>query len=229
MKTLSFDTSTKFLSIACLEDEKVVYEYHEEAGIRHSEILIPEIKKILEKISWKLEDIGLIAVGLGPGSFTGLRIAVATVKGLSSALNCKIVGVPSMDAIVMNYKGNEKQVAPLLNAHKEKVYSCIYEHDGDNYKRLTDYMLLKIDDLLKMINKKTVFLGDGIEIYKNKLDNSKECVYLKGATWQPKAVNIARLGLKKFFAGNIDSPETIDPLYLYEKECNIIKHGKHNL
>ena len=70
-------------------------------GIRHSEILVSTIKDILEKVSWSLKDIELICVGLGPGSFTGLRIAVSTVKGLALVIGCKVVGVATMDAMVM--------------------------------------------------------------------------------------------------------------------------------
>ena len=81
MKILSFDTSTKFLTIALLEDEAVKAEFHEDVGIRHSEILVSTIKDMLGKLEWKMEDIELMCVGLGPGSFTGIRIAVATVKG----------------------------------------------------------------------------------------------------------------------------------------------------
>ena len=97
MKVLAFDTSTKYLSVACLEDEEVKSSYHEDAGIRHSEILTSTIKDMLDEANWKASDIELVCVGLGPGSFTGLRIGIATVKGLSAVLGNKVIGVPTMD------------------------------------------------------------------------------------------------------------------------------------
>ncbi|MGB3111451.1 MAG: tRNA (adenosine(37)-N6)-threonylcarbamoyltransferase complex dimerization subunit type 1 TsaB, partial [Candidatus Omnitrophota bacterium] len=96
MKTLAFDTSTKYLTIACLEGEEVKAEFHKDVGIGHSEILVPTFKGLLEKLDWKITGIDLVCVGIGPGSFTGLRIAVATVKGLAAVIKNKLVGVPSM-------------------------------------------------------------------------------------------------------------------------------------
>ena len=127
MKTLAFDTSTKFLTIAGLDDDHVLSSFHEDVGIRHSEILVPTIDDVLLKAGWRLKDVDLIAVGIGPGSFTGLRIAVATVKGFLTVINAKVVGVPAMDAIAMNAPQDKKMIAPFLDARKEKVYSCMYE------------------------------------------------------------------------------------------------------
>ena len=158
MKILAFDTSTKYLSIACLEDNEVKSEFHEDAGIRHSEILIPTIEKQLNGLKWRLDQIGLICVGLGPGSFTGLRIAVATVKGLTAVLpDIKVAGVPTMDAIVANISDKAGRIAPFLDAHKQKVYSCIYEASGAKIKRISDYLLLTADELLGSLKKEVFF------------------------------------------------------------------------
>ena len=121
MKILAFDTSTKFLSVACLEGEELKAEFHEDVGIGHSEMLVPTFKDLLRKLDWKIIDVGLVCVGLGPGSFTGLRIAAATVKGLAAVIETKLVGVPSMDAMVLNFPTGEKNVATLLDARKGKV------------------------------------------------------------------------------------------------------------
>src|SRR3989338_5391569 len=102
MKILAFDTSTKYLSVAGLENEKVLFEFHKPVCISHSEILIPTIKQVVEKLGWAIKDIELIAVGVGPGSFTGLRIGIAAVKGIFAVRAVKVVGVPSMDAIAAN-------------------------------------------------------------------------------------------------------------------------------
>lgn len=222
MKIVAFDTSTSFLSIACLEDDKVILEYHEEVGMRHNEILVSAIKDILEKVSWRLEDIELICVGLGPGSFTGLRIAISTVKGLALVAGCKVIGVPTMDAVVMNYKGEAKRIAPLLDARKEKVYSCIYSLSSGEYKKETDYMLLGIEELLGSLEEETLFFGDAIDKYKEILNAFPKAEYSEEFDWVPRAVNIGKIGFKRSFTGT-DDPETIDPIYLHAKECNITK------
>jgi tRNA threonylcarbamoyladenosine biosynthesis protein TsaB len=220
MKILAFDTSTRFLSVACLENEDVKLEFHEDVGIRHSEILVPTIKDMLEKLDWKPEEIELMCVGLGPGSFTGIRIAVVTVKGLAAVLQNKLIGVPSMDAMIMNFPGGNALSAPLLDARKEKVYTCIYAAEKGQPARMTDYSLTTIDELLNGLKEKVVFFGDGAERYKEKLEKCPLAGYDKDIDWYPRAAWIGRLGFRRAQHA-VDDPETIEPLYLHAKECNI--------
>ena len=220
MKTLAFDTSTKFLTIAFLEEEEVKAQFHEDVGISHSELLVPKIKEMLGGLGWEIEDIALICVGLGPGSFTGLRIAAATVKGLAASMEVKLVGVPTMDATVMNFPKEGRRAALLLDARKGKVYSCIYEREGREMKRATDYMLLTIDELLSSLKEEVYFYGDGVEKYEEKLKNHPLAKYNKDVDWYPKAAQIGRIGIKRSLYIS-DNPETLEPLYLHSKECNI--------
>ncbi len=221
MKILAFDTSTKFLTIACVENQIVKAEFHKDVGIRHSDLLIPTIEKMFKKIKWNVKEIELICVGLGPGSFTGLRIAVATVKAMTLALGCKIAGVATMDAIVKNFPKTKGYIAPFLDARKQKIYTAIYDCSRKELKRLTEYLLIDAEDFLKKINKEIFFIGDAITPYKEVLDKYALAKYKKNADWYPRAVDIARIGYKKTLAGQTDDPETIEPLYLHAKECNI--------
>ena len=220
MKILAFDTSTNFLTIACLEGEEIKAEFHKDAGIRHSEILMPTIKDMLDKSGWKTRDIGLICVGLGPGSFTGIRIAAATAKGLAAVLRSKMIGVPTMDAIAMNFPPEERCVAPLLDAHKGKVYSCIYGREGETLVRNTDYMLTTIEELLGSLTGEVVFCGNGTVKYEEKLKQHPLVRYNKEMDWYPRAVSIGRIGLERS-AGATSDPQAIEPLYLHSRECNI--------
>ncbi len=228
MKTLAFDTSTKFLTIACLEDDNVLSSFHEDVGIRHSDILVPTIDDVLLKAGWRLKDVELLAVGIGPGSFTGLRIAVATVKGFLAVIDAKVVGVPTMDAIVQNGPRDKKMMAPFLDARKEKVYSCIYESEGDVLSMQSDYLLLGVEDLIAQLKGKVFFFGDGIKKYKEHLDASPLAEYSEDIEWYPKAPDIARLGVEKFSKGELSSAEEIDPMYLHAKECNVTTKKKRD-
>lgn len=226
MKILAFDTSTKYLSIACLEDSNVRLEFHEDVGIQHSEILIPTIKSTLEKLNWTIKDVELVCVGLGPGSFTGLRIALATVKGMALVLHNKVVGVPSMDAIIMNLpRGKYTLAAPFLDARKEKVYTCIYDVSDEEPKRTTDYLLTTADEFLSNLKKEVFFLGDAVTKYKEKLDQYPLAFYQEDINWHPKASEIGRIGFKKSLT-KTDDPERLNPLYLHTKECNIVQRSK---
>ena len=220
MKVLAFDTSTRYMSIACLEGKALRAEFHEDAGIRHSEILVPTIKKMLDGLGWNIGEIGLFCVGLGPGSFMGLRISAATVKALAISLRTKVVGVPSFDAIAFNAPSGENTVAPFLDAHKGKVYSCMYGPCGPGRTRKSDYLLVTAEELLGGLEGEVFFLGDGVEKYKKELDGNKLARYDGGLDWYPRASRIALLGIEKAEKG-FDDPETIEPLYLHPKECDV--------
>ncbi|MDD5634148.1 MAG: tRNA (adenosine(37)-N6)-threonylcarbamoyltransferase complex dimerization subunit type 1 TsaB [Candidatus Omnitrophica bacterium] len=221
MRTLAFDTSTEFLSVALLDNDKVKAAFHENVGIKHSEVLIPTISALLKKAKWSLSDVELICVGLGPGSFTGLRIAVTMVKGLSLSLKVKVVGVPTMDAIVENAPKNKKIVAPFLDAHKEKIYTCIYRRTESDFKKETDYLLLTVEELVSNLKEKVFFFGSGIKKYKDKLETCPLAEYSDKIDWYPRADVLGRLGQKKAQT-KTDDPETLEPLYLHPKECNIV-------
>ncbi|MCK4852569.1 MAG: tRNA (adenosine(37)-N6)-threonylcarbamoyltransferase complex dimerization subunit type 1 TsaB, partial [Candidatus Omnitrophica bacterium] len=226
MKILAFDTSTRFLSIALLEDNEMVAEFHEEAGMRHSEILIPRINDTLEKAGWRIREIGLICAGTGPGSFTGLRIAVATVKGMAAVFPDKQgIGIPSMDAMVMNLPAGRAPVAPLLDARKGKVYSCVYELSGDEPVRVTDYLLIAVEELLGSLSGEVIFFGDAVARYREALDKHPLARYTEDVDWYPRAVHIGRLGFRRSIAGT-DTPESLEPMYLHAKECNITKRKR---
>jgi len=221
MKTLAFDISTKMLSIALFDKHGIKDEFHEDVGIAHSELLIPTIKAMLERSGWRIEDIGLAAVGIGPGSFTGLRIAVATVKGLSAGTGIRAVGVPSMDAMAMCLPGVlEKDVAPLLDARKGKVYSCKYDMSGKAPERISGYMLLTVNELLDGLERDTVFFGDGVKKYRSELDKHGLADYIEDIDWYPRATWIGKMGIEKYNESSAD-PDLIEPLYLHAKECNI--------
>ena len=222
MKTLAFDTSTRFLSIALLEGDRTAAEFHEDVGIRHSDMLVPVIKDMLGEVNWTVRDIGLICTGIGPGSFTGLRIAVSTVKGLAAVLRSKVIGVPSMDAMVMNPFPEQKRIAPLLDARKGKVYACIYENTDGTPQRVTGYLLSTIDDLLDSLDQNVVFFGDAVVKYRKQLDGHCFARYMDEVDWYPRAVHIGHIGLERSISGAED-PASLDPLYLHEKECNITK------
>jgi tRNA threonylcarbamoyladenosine biosynthesis protein TsaB len=220
MRTLAFDTSTKYMSVACLDDGAIAAEFHEDAGVRHSEILVPTIKDMLARIDWDIAEIGLFCVGLGPGSFTGLRIAVSTLKGFVLATGGMAAGVASMDAAAVNAPRGKKLAAPLLDAHKGKVYSCIYDISGSRPVRRTEYLLVPVAELLSGLKEEVVFFGDAVSKYRKDLDSCALADYHEGLDWHPRASTIGLLGIEKAKAGG-DDPEALEPMYLHVKECEV--------
>ena len=222
MKILSFDTSTKYLSIACLENDVIKCELHEEMGIRHSELLLTKFQEVLDHIDWTINDIDMVCVGIGPGSFTGLRIAVATCKGFAAVIGTKVLGVPSIDAIALNAVFDGGLVAPVLDARKGKVYATIYEKKGHTIKRVSEHRLLTATGFVDSLDKKIYIFGDGVNVYEDILSKSDliDIDYFKG--WYPKASDIGILGYNRFKEKNsADDPETLDPMYLHARDCNV--------
>ena len=127
MKILAYDTSSERLSVALFQDEKKIAEYNSPLFTRHSSVLAPTIERLLKKFRWGVERLACIAEGLGPGSFTGLRVGITTAKILSYVTGARLVGVPSLEIIAAQTKISQGKVAVMLDAKKEKVYAAIYK------------------------------------------------------------------------------------------------------
>ncbi|MBD3296066.1 MAG: tRNA (adenosine(37)-N6)-threonylcarbamoyltransferase complex dimerization subunit type 1 TsaB [Candidatus Omnitrophica bacterium] len=220
MKILAFDTSTKYLSIALADDKGIAAEFHEDVGIRHSEMLVPEISTLLSKTGWSVRDIDLLCPGLGPGSFTGLRIGVVTCKGIAAVTRCPVKGVVSFDAMLSKVPETAQRVCPLIDARKGKVYAGLYEKRENEYVRQALPALLEVDDLAGRIEKRTLCFGDGISRYSGKLKKIPNIVIDDGIDWYPRASEIALIGRDLSGKGS-DDPAGLDPLYLYSRECSI--------
>ena len=207
---MAIDTSTDYLSLAVLDNGKVLAKFHQKTSMRHSILLVPTIDKMLKRARLKVKDIDCFAISIGPGSFTGLRIGVTVIKGLAYALKKPVVAVPTLDVIAWNAQNFKGMICPVLDARKNKVYACIYRSDENAVKKISKYLLLPLEELLKKIRKydKVIFLGD------TKDNNFKK-------DWHPKAEVVARLALEDFKKKRFVKPEELEPLYLYSKECDI--------
>ena len=220
MTILAIDTSTDYLSLALMRDGKIVGRFHRRSHMRHSSLLVPMIDKLLKKARLKVRDIDCFAISVGPGSFTGLRIGVTTVKGLAYSLNKPIVTVPTLDVIARNVKGFDGIVCPVLDARKNKVYACFYRFDGKNIKRISKHLLLPVKDLMENTAQydKIIFLGDALQLLPNH-STPPGCGMVKD--WHPRADVVARLGDGYFNAKKFTSAEDLEPMYLYSRECDI--------
>jgi len=208
------------LSIALSEDKNVIIEEMHLLERRHSSLLIPKIKEMLEKVNFSIDGVDAFVIGLGPGSFTGLRIGVSAVKGFGIATKKPCVGVASIDAIAMNASEKEASVVPIIDAKRRNVYSTIYKKGVKKSK----YLLLRIDELLKKTKGPVVFLGDGIDLYRAKIEKrNKKAVFLGEEYWYPRASNLIKLGLKKLKKHKKSDLGKLKPIYLYPKDCQVRK------
>lgn len=225
MKILGIDTTTKFLCLGIYDGARV-YEYNLELGRKHSVLLVPTIKRVLEALGWQIGDIDYFACGLGPGSFTGIRVGLATIKGLSLSFKKPIIGISTLDILAKNATAlSDASIAPAIDAKRGFIYCSIYRKKNDILKRVTSYMLLTKDEFFKKIPKNTVILGDAVGLYKdNILKNAKGVKILDKDYWHPQARNIIKLALERIKEKKFSNAFNIKPIYLYPKECQIRGH-----
>lgn len=175
MKILAIDTSSLSATVALSEDGKLIAEYTVIYKMTHSQIIMPIISEIKERIGLSLDTLDYIAVSSGPGSFTGLRIGAATAKGLGLALKIPIIPVPTLDALAYNIIGFTGIMCPIMDARRGEVYSAFYEWQPEGIKRLSPYYAKPFNEILSEAidyNMPVMFLGDGVFPYKEKIKES---------------------------------------------------------
>ena len=227
MKILAIDTSSKFLNIALGENDFIVIEESHLLDRQHSALLVPKVKELLEKCNSSIGDIDAFVVGLGPGSFTGLRIGVSSIKGFGIATKKPCIGVASIDALAMNAGGEKATIVPVIDAKRKQVYSAIYKRKNGSISKASGYFLLTVDVLMKKIKGPAVFLGDGIDLYKEKMRRlDRNAIFLDGEYWYPKASSLIKLGFKNIKRRRKQDLSRLKPLYIYSKYCQVRTKAK---
>ena len=167
MKILALDSSATVASVALCEDETLLAEYTLNNGNTHSETLLPMIEAMLAHFGTTVDEIDLFAASTGPGSFTGVRIGTATLKGLAFAKDTPCIGVSTLEALAENAVALGGLVCPVMNARRSQVYTALFRSDGQTLVRLTKDEALSIaelDTLLAAFREPVAFVGDGYRI-----------------------------------------------------------------
>ena len=194
MKILAVDTSAVCASVAVTEDGKILSESSINTGLTHSRTLMPMIDSVLRNGEIAMDSIDMFACSVGPGSFTGIRIGVAAVKGLCDALSKKCVPVSTLEALAYNLSGRNCTAVSVMDARCNQVYCAIFKVQGETVERITEDMALKIDDLGEMLKyyENIVFVGDGAKLCYKALGYEKapaNCEYQRGSSVCFAAVN----------------------------------------
>lgn len=237
MKILAIDTSTSCLTVALSENEDVVAEFNLNNKIRHSQIILPMIDDVLRQYSLKPADIDLFAVSSGPGSFTGVRIGMATVKGFSLALKKPAVGISTLDVLAQNvgmFYTKGSIICPLLDARENQVNNALYEADGGYVNKITDYRLTTIDDLKEELKtyEKVMFVGEGARIYSEDIKRNfgEKAHFAFDGYNMPKAGTLAVLAYKKFTYEKVGPGvlnEDLRPIYLKKSYAERVYEAKN--
>lgn len=225
MKILAVDTSSKICAVAILEDSNAIDEIKLDNGKTHSENLMPILKEVLEKNNITLDKIDLIAVSVGPGSFTGIRIGIASIKSIAEVYKLPVASVTSLETLARNIETEDADttIVSLIDAKNNQVYAGFFDNQ---YNLKENEYADDINVILEKASKynKFVFVGDGAKIHeeliKNKFAN-KEIVFAENNS--QSAINTGKLGYKKFLESNLKNADTILPIYLRKSQAERMK------
>jgi len=224
MNLLSFETSGMAASVAVMKENRIVGEMTVSTRLNHSEKLMPMIDELLEKTETSIKDIDALAVGVGPGSFTGIRIGVSTAKGLAHALNIPIAAVSSLKVLACNGMYSDMLVCPIMDARRNQVYSGIFRWEGTELVEVLKEDTYDLKELLFVLKNKdcpVLFIGQDADRFKEQIE---EALYDKGIIAMPqanfpRAASVAGLAIKKIEENEMENAFTLRPVYLRQAEA----------
>ena len=216
MRLLAVETSSPAGGVALLDDERVVAEYLLDVTVTHSERLMAAVDHVLADARWSPRTLQGLAVAVGPGSFTGLRIAVSTIKGLSLALGLSVAAVPTLDAMAAALPWAALPVCPVLDARKGEVYASLYRWDGNGMRREWEYLALSPAAFAERLTEPVIVMGDGAAAIRSPLARS-----LPPPRRVPSPACVGALGLERLRRGDAVAAAALQPIYLRPSEAEL--------
>jgi tRNA threonylcarbamoyladenosine biosynthesis protein TsaB len=223
MKILSLDSATESATCAILDDNRILGEITFNYKKQHSLVLMPMIDELFNNTGMNIGDIDGFVASKGPGSFTGLRIGMSTIKGLSQGTKKPFVTISTLDSLAYNLAYTPGIICPILDALRDNVYTALYAFDNFELTRTSEYMNISIDELITMLKEKNCnisFVGDGTFKFKEKLME-----HLSGISFAPAHLNLAKasslgeLGLTLLSKGIEDDIYASVPIYLRKPQA----------
>ena len=220
MKILAIDSTAVVASVALCDDERLIALYTVNNGNTHSETLLPMVESILKEAKLTASDIELFAVSNGPGSFTGVRIGCATVKGLAFGRNVPTAGISTLEALAYNLKGSDGIICPVMNARRNQVYNALFRFENGKLVRLCPDRAIAVKDLAEELtsdeahSSKMIFLcGDGSDMTAPALP-AERLGFTHPVMVHQNAYSVAMCALQAYKAGNCVTDVDLAPTYL---------------
>ncbi|GKX65020.1 tRNA (adenosine(37)-N6)-threonylcarbamoyltransferase complex dimerization subunit type 1 TsaB [Inconstantimicrobium mannanitabidum] len=223
MLILSVESATSAASVALIKDDGLLGEYTLNYKKQHSVLLMSLIDNLLKDNALTIKDVDAFVVSKGPGSFTGLRIGMATVKGLCMGSNKPLISVSSLDGLAFNELNFSGIICPIMDALRENVYTCFYKNVGGKLEKLIDHSHFSISELaekLTEMNEPVIFVGDGVEKYRTYLEEHMQNIYFAANSNSfAKASSLGEIGLQLLNAGFSDDLNAVTPIYLRKSQA----------
>ena len=215
MKLLAIDTSSSQCSIALVKDGLILNSSAEDSNHKHSTALATMAKEALIEGETELSEIDGIAVAIGPGSLTGLRVGLAFAKGLCMAASLRIVAVPTLDAMSRAVNRENSYIKPIIRAKKGYLHTALYETNDGILKEIDPYKLIADENISADILNKTILVGDDTVI-ESVSEFAGEYEIIKNSSLNPVAVGVAIIGEEMLIKGKISELTDLDPDYKME-------------
>jgi len=226
MAILAIETSSDMLGVAVVDEVSVLASIELLADRAHAAELPVAVQRALLAAGQTLETIDGLAIDIGPGSFTGLRIGLAFVKAIAFRTGKPVVAVPSLDVLAAAVPCADAAVCPIVDAKQRKLYAAVYRSQGERLAKQSDYHLLSVDELFPLLGSDPViFLGNGIPLYRQRLADTlgARARFLSADYWLPRVATLGRLALERLRAGRTDHPGDLAPMYLHLLTCTVRK------
>lgn len=237
MITLGIDTATDIFNLAIIENGKMIVDYRmQKAGMTHSAVIIPALKNLIDFTGLELNKLTGIAVSVGPGSFTGLRIGLATAKGLAFSLSIPIIGVNTLESYALDRKDLPGILCPMMKARKGEYYFTLYrkENHYNDLIRIEDYQCkswLSIKEKLLKLDQPVYILGYGLMEAIGNLKSNHSLSHIHFLIKEqdpPGAVNIALMGEKRILSKQTDDIFELSPFYICKSAAEIKNETRIN-
>lgn len=223
MITLALDTSTT-LGGLCLYSKEMGILGEMRLGVTrtHSEGVLAGIDFLLKASKITLRDVDFLTLTIGPGSFTGLRVGLSTVKGLAFSKGFKVVAVPTLRAFAYSFISCDYLICPIIGARKKEIYGAAYRWRGDDLIEVVPERVCSIEDFLEGIKGRAIFAGSGAVLYRERIIKvSKDAVFVKNPHNSIIPSALAMYGLQEAERGNFADPVRLIPRYIRKSEAEL--------
>ncbi len=231
MLILSLDTSTMASSVAIVSETRLLAELTVQTRLTHSETLLPHIEQVLKLAGVSKEELAGIAVSIGPGSFTGLRIGLATAKGMAYALHVPIIGCSTLEALAYHYPVPGIYIAALLDAQKGNAYAAFYCWENEKLKVKESVRILSVDEVLEAASRldgPVILSGDIVQKQLADRQVLPQNVHLAlPHLCMPRAANTGMLGISRLKQGEAGNVMDMEPVYIRRSEAEVLWEARH--
>ncbi len=221
---LALENSTLCGSVALVTGRQCLAEFNLQSRLTHSKRLLTAVENIMSSCEVDWADLDGIVVSLGPGSFTGLRICLATAKGLAMAAGLPMLGVASLDGLAAQLPYSAHLVCALLDARKKEVYAAFYRNrNGNKPEKISDYLAISPENLARQINGPVILMGDGAVLYANFFRErlGENARFAPPQIFQPRAAAIGLLGINKWQHKEFLETSSAAPIYVRPSDAEI--------